>query len=144
MAFVNEYVSEENVKKYDLNGLWRKVTYGELPEGFEHTWTWDSERDSFYIPMSTGREEYSNQTTGILYYKGIAWVVRVCVEAGGSRNFSENPFNAIWGLIFIKHPDGEEAPIEALIPVLKDALAAYKTSGVMTRSGLNVVASFTF
>lgn len=144
MAFVNEYVSEDNIKKYDLEGLWKQVAYvAALPDDFRHTWTWDSEQESFYIPMSTGREEYSSHTTGTLYFKGVPWIVTIA-HRGGSSKFSEKPYKVTWGLISIKHPNGNAAPTEDLIPVLKEALIGYKAIGISILGDLDVETSFAF
>ncbi len=56
MAFVNEYVSEEDIRKYDLvtlrlqyNPVWKKE--GKLPYNYQFTWTIDRERDIFLISV---------------------------------------------------------------------------------------------
>lgn len=143
MAFVNEYVSDDNIKKYDLEAL-RMKWKGWIPPRFQHTWTFDIERDSYYIPMETGREEKSNQVRGVLYYKGIEWDVKVSLEPGCSPSFAENPYRVIWGLIHIKHPGGGPAPESEIVPVLKEALITYRVFGIDTRADLNVVTTFTF
>lgn len=144
MAFVNEYVSDEDVKKYGLEEL--RMKWGkDIPPRFRYTWTFDREKNSYYIPMRTGREEFSNQTRGVLYYKGIHWDVEVSKEPGCSLSFDENPYRIIWGLLHIKHPDGGPVPYDEVVPVLKEALEAYKVSGVTTPAKLvNVVTTFKF
>ena len=118
MPFVNEFVSVEDIKTYDLEALhikwWRKIPYG-----FQYAWTIDKKRECYYIPMRSGREEYANQTRGVFYFQGIHWDVEVSLEPGGSLSFSDNPYRLIWGLIDIKHPDGDQVPRDNIIPVLK-------------------------
>jgi hypothetical protein len=143
MAFVNEYVSEENIKKYELEALYTKWLVW-IPPRFRYTWTFDAERDSYYIPMKTGREEDSNQTRGVLYFKGIHWDVKVLGEEGSSLSFAENPYRQIWGMIHIKHPEGGLVPEAEIVPVLKEALVAYQVFGIGTPVGLNVLTRFTF
>lgn len=144
MAFVNEDVTQENIKKYGLEDLHVKW-WGEIPPRFRYRWTFDRERDSYYIPMRTGREEFSNQTRGVLYYKDIHWDVEVFKEPGGSISFNENPYCIVWGLIQIKHPQNGLVPFEEILPVLKDALTEYKVAGLITPEKLiNVITTFTF
>jgi len=143
MAFVNEYVSEENIRKYELEALYKKWLIW-IPPRFQYAWTFDAERDIYYIRMETGREEDSNQTRGVLYYRGIHWDVKVLVEKGTSLSFLENPYRQIWGLIHIKHPEGGLVPEDEIVPVLKEALTVHQVFGIYTPTGLNVVTSFTF
>lgn len=142
MAFVNEYVSDADVKKFALEAL-HKEWWGEIPPGFRYTWTFDPEGDSYYIPLRTGREEFSNRTQGVLYFKGTQWKVEVSKEPGCSLSFDENPYRIVWGLVAIKNPDGEAINGEELIPVLKKALTAYGYRGVH-RQVTNSLTEFTF
>ena len=143
MAFVNEYVSDNNIKKYNLESL-RIKCKGWIPPRFRFDWTFDSERDSYFIPMESGREENSNQVRGVFYFKGIEWDVKVSLEPGCSLSFSENPYQQIWGLIHIKHPSGGQVPENELVPVLKEALVTYQVFGIATPADLNVVTIFKF
>ncbi len=142
MAFVNEYVSEENINKHDLKALSKKW-WNWLPPEFRYAWTYDSNRDSYFIPISRGREEYAHHLRGVLYFKGTHWDIEICHEPGGSDSYLEKPYRQIWGLIHIKHPEGEPVPTEEIAPVLKEALVAYKIRGVHTKVA-DVVTSFTF
>ena len=143
MAFVNEYVGEDNIKKYGLEAL-RMEWKGSIPPRFRYEWTFDAERNCYFIPMETGREEESNQVRGVLYYKGIQWDVKVSLESNGSLSFAENPYRVIWGLRHIKHPSGGDVPEQEIVPVLKEALVAYRVFGIGTPAELNVVTHFTF
>lgn len=142
MAFVNEYVSDADVRKFALETL-HKEWWGEIPPGFRYAWTVDREGNSYYIPLRTGREEFSNRTQGILYFKGIHWKVEVSKEPGSSLSFDENPYRIIWGLVGIKNPEGKTITGEEVIPVLKKALTAYGESGVHWQVA-NSLTEFTF
>lgn len=147
MAFINEYVNEKNIKKYNLEALYRKLKWDEnwTPPGFRFAWTFDAERDCYYIPLWHGREEFSHHCRSVLYFKDIHWNVEVTHEPGGSESIAENPYRIIWGFVHIKSPDGGPTPLEELIPVLKEALIAYKVRGIHTNSKVtSVVTSFTF
>lgn len=142
MAFVNEYVSEENINKYGLKALYKKW-WGWVPPEFRFAWTYDSERDSYFVPISQGREEFSNHMSGVLYFEGIHWDIEICHEPGGSDSYAEKPYRQIWGLIHVKHPEGGFVPTEEIVPVLKEALSAYKIRGIHTKVS-DVSTSFTF
>ena len=145
MAFVNEYVSDEDVKKYDLEGLYNKWSKF-IPSNFRYNWTVDRERDSHFIRIRTGygsEPSLSNHVLGVLYYQGIHWKVEIRAEEGGSIPYSEHPYRRIWGLEWIKHPEGGAVPEAELIPILKEALIAYKVWGIDTPV-TDVVTTFTF
>lgn len=145
MAFINEYVSEENIEKYNLEALYRKMKWGDnwTPPGFRFAWTFDAERNSFYIPLKHGREEFSHHCRGVLYFKGIHWDVEVASGPNNSRSFAEIPYRQNWELIHIKHPEGNAVPMEEIIPVLKDALTAFKIDGIYSYVD-DVVTAFGF
>jgi hypothetical protein len=127
-----------------LEALFRKLK-GEPPPRFRFAWTVDRERDSYYFVKFQGREEFSNHSYSILYYKGKYWNVVVSLEDEGSISFHEDPYRIIWGLQKISLPDGGIAPYDEIIPVLKEALAAYQVSGVNTPDYLrNIVTTFKF
>ena len=113
MAFVNEYVSDADVRTFALETLHQKW-WGEIPPGFRYTWTVDREKNCYYIPLRTGREEFSNRTRGVLYFKEIPWEVEVSKEPGCSLSFDENPYRIVWGLVGIKNPEGETITGEEL------------------------------
>ena len=149
MAFVNEFVSDEDVKKYDLEGLykkWRKET----PPNFLTEWRWtvDREKDSYFIRMQTGYgtdRERADHVRGVLYYRGVQWKVEFRYEPGCSNSFSDHHFRMIWGFVSIKHPEGGSVPEAELLPVLKEALIAYKVWGIDTSAKLtDIVTTFTF
>ncbi len=142
MTFVNEYVSEENINKYGLRALSKKW-WNWLPLEFRYAWTYDSKRDSYFIPISRGREEYAHHLRCVLYFKGIYWDIEICHEPGGSDSYTEKPYRQIWGLIHIKHPEGGLAPTEEIVSVLKEALGVYKIRGVHTKVD-DVVTLFAF
>lgn len=143
MAFVNEYVSDADVEKYELDSL-RKRLKGDVPPGFRHTWTIDRERNSYYIPLWIGGgKEPLNQVRGILYHEGVHWDVAVRHELGGSVVLTDEPYRIKWGLVHIEHPSGNPVPREQIVPVLKEALAAYGVQGVHFQVP-NTVVTFAF
>ncbi|MDO8299395.1 hypothetical protein [Lacisediminimonas sp.] len=72
MPFVNEYIPPDDVKKYHIEEINKKVYLG-----FNHSrqWTIDRERDIYFRRVSRGREEFSAETTNTFYWKGrLIWL----------------------------------------------------------------------
>ena len=73
MAFVNEYASDEDFEKYDLNGIWDKyhpARKGKYYLGQRPGFTIDRERNIFFIRVRQGRFDESNRTTALLWING--------------------------------------------------------------------------
>ena len=70
MAFINEYIPEEDIKKYGIREIWdtfHPFGKGDINLQKKHSWTLDEEREIFFIPASSGKEEFSNITTCIFF-----------------------------------------------------------------------------
>jgi len=143
MAFVNEFASNENIKKYKLDELHRKWG-GRFSPSDRFEWIFDAEREYFYIVVASGREEESNQKTGFLFMNGVLWETRVRVEPTGSKSFDERPYRKVWGLIYLKGSPEATPEHQTATDALKEALVAYRVSGVVTPDYLDVQTSFTF
>ncbi|MES9822515.1 MAG: hypothetical protein ABW161_07200 [Candidatus Thiodiazotropha sp.] len=64
MTFVNEFASEEDIEKYDLNGIWNQYfpsRKGKYYLGQRPWFTIDRERNIFFMVLDGGREEHSNR-----------------------------------------------------------------------------------
>jgi len=140
MGFINEYVSEEDIKEYKLDELWFKYNPGkkEVPSYFQHHWTVDRENNVFLKEVDGGREEHSNRVVFAFFIKGDLFEVVLDTVKGGSLDFSEQPYVRIWELIQItptalvdKHKD--------LISLLKNALTSFAVSGVFTPVSNSIV-----
>ena len=146
MAFVNEYVSEEDIKKFDLDDLWHRwhrVWDGKFPPGHRHTWTVDRERGAYFKPMRVGREEHSNRYEGVLFWNGIEWQVDIDLADNSSASFNDVPFKRVWDLVRIQHPEGKSVPRDEIILILKEALIAFGYQGI-SRQIPNTVVTFNF
>ena len=143
MAFVNEYVSDEDVQKYKLDDLVRRWKGGWIPPQHRHTWTFDRERDVYFKLMSSGREEQSNHIKSVLFYKGVELTVGLVLMSGSSAMLNASPFRVIWDIEFISHPLGQLVPREEIIPVLKEALIVHGYRGIH-RQIPNTVVEFNF
>ena len=146
MVFVREFVSEEDIKKYDLDGIWdiyHPFSKGKRPPGFSHSWTIDREREIFFIPVAAGREERSNRMTCVLWWKGTLLAVKIDLAAGSSGNLSDVPFKMVWALVDVHQSDDFVVAREEVIQVLKEALTAYGYRGAK-RQVPNTIVEFKF
>lgn len=135
MAFVNEYISEEDLKKYDVEGMfkklgvWKKFFESPRPPGCELEWTIDRERDVFITWIDVGREEFCNRLTFALWWKG--QVLSVGLEVGGDGSLVGR-VTTVWRLLGIAYPNGKafDGDRDTVILDLKDALTEYKVHGI--------------
>jgi hypothetical protein len=120
MAFVNEYVSAEDVKKYDLDGINRR--FGKDPQ-IRYGWTIDRERDVFLRWIGSGREEFAGRETFALFWKGE--VLPVYTESK-SKGLLNEKTSTVWHSAAIELPPNLAGQGEAVTQVLKEALTEYK------------------
>jgi hypothetical protein len=127
MPFINEYISDENIKKYDIEALDERFHKGH----YEPSWTVDHERNMYLRYMTKEHEEFSNHLTYCFYWKGVVIEVVVITTGGGVRDGEQ------WGhykLLQLKLPANlttQEAEIKA---DLKEAFIAFKDWGVFSNS----------
>lgn len=148
MAFVNEYVSEENVKKFSLEEIifrfspeWRSPG---IPPEYRFSWTVDRERNIYLMRIKTGRDDISNRSYWVLSYQGEEIKVQIDRAQGGSHTFNENPYKMIWELVKIEpdHIPGVVTKNE-IISTLKEALVVYGQGGAR-RQVPNTIVEFNF
>jgi hypothetical protein len=155
MAFVNEFVAEEDNKKYAVDELlaefnrfnWR---HGR-PPGFSPAWTIDRERDIYLILVKSieevgpsGRPEPTGKANWILSWQGRrAQFTIERVWAAGSTDFADSPFRVVWSLKWSDTSEVPDVPREQLVACLKEALTAYGHSGVKGQVA-NTTVSFNF
>ncbi|MBU3055523.1 hypothetical protein [Pseudomonas indica] len=135
MAFVNEYIPADDIKKYDVE----KINRSFLKSNYKPSWTADRERDVYLRYMRSGREEFSNQSDFILYWKGILIRLRMEVSGGGRGGNGWTHYK----MLNIDFPEALSERREEVISDLKDALAAYKDFGVHSAT-VNHLATFEF
>jgi hypothetical protein len=125
MVFVNEYVSDEDIKKYKLNEIWLKYhpEHKSVPDHYRHEWTVDRERDIYLKWVSVGREEHSNRLTFVLYWKGEFITVELdLVGIGRTQKLTERPYRKVWELVGIWPSQPKTAKREEVLAALKEAL----------------------
>ena len=141
MAFINEYISKEDIEKYQINELMNSYRKSQdFPDKFyPHRWTIDKERESWFMWVHDPKDpldytRYTGENIFILHYKGenIEIVLRNASEES-SRKLTDNPFYVTWKLDRIKKPEAlKDVSDEEIIEVLKEALNAYGTRGIKT------------
>ena len=145
MTFVNEYASEEDIKKYNLEELKLRYHVHLRRTGWpykKHMWTIDREKQIFLICVDHGREEHSNRHI---------WVMRTQDEEveiitdriGVSKKFTEDPYILEWDLINLKSSESGSLSREGIIKLLKEALTSYGNDGT-DKFVKNAVVNFNF
>jgi len=146
MGFVNEYVSDEDIEKYDLNAIWDEfhpLYKGELFFGNRPEWTIDREANVFLISMAIGRGDHGNRRTFLLWMNGVRVVAEVDLVQGSSGDLDANPFMMVWDLARLNVPgqlDGEKANVLAMF---KAALLTFGYWGIRKQRP-NTVVEFKF
>jgi hypothetical protein len=133
MAFINEYISEEDIIKYEVKEAWEKISPGSTgPDSFlsKYTWTIDKDRDVYFIPMASGKEEFSNQSISALWWKGTLLSVSLA-SMGGYLDYPNGKGERTWALIKILKPKEFHVPDVEIIPILKDALITFGYDGII-------------
>lgn len=141
MAFVNEYIPEEDIKKYDIATWDANLLKGH----YQPDWTRDREHDIYLRYICTGREEFAGRWTFCFYRKGTVMSVDLDVSTGDTQ--TEGRWKH-YKLVDMRLAPFSPMP-EALIPQkgeilcdLKEALIAFGDAGLF--SVWNKPYSFTF
>jgi hypothetical protein len=145
MGFVNEFASEDDIKKYQLKELWDKYHPFRGPsEGFRYDWTVDRENAVYCIRIATGHEEFGNRVTFILSIRGKRYEIKLdAVGEGGAGDLSARPFRKVWAFVRVEsgfQGDNERA---AVLETLKEALSVYGFAGAL-RQIPDTIISFQF
>ena len=141
MAFVNEYVSDDEVRKHDLDGLlnsYNPLSFNPLPHsGFRHAWTIDRERDIYFLPVKTitetgrsGRHEPTNRTVFVLSWQDKKIEVVLAISPEGSVSTAAVPFVVIWELIKVDPAELPAVSHEEILQVLREILQAFVYDGI--------------
>ena len=134
MAFVNEYISDEDFKKYGLAEIDKKFIVGGTNA---RDWTIDRERGIYLrnVAMGGGNEpEIFNQTTWTFYWHDEPITLRL--DLIGGRGGRGEPGWSHWKLVWVRGGHGlpqHLKPYKAeFLHDLKEALLAYKDFGVFS------------
>ena len=125
MTFINEYIPDPDVKKYDLEEIDKQFIVGGT---YARAWTIDRARDIYLRKVAIGREEFRHQSTWTFYWKGTLLTVELdMVDAGGVRGGHG------WSHYKLRHmyiPPELTSKREEIIADLREALTDYKGGGV--------------
>ena len=141
MAFINEYISEENIEKYQINELMNSYQgEGQFPDKYyKHRWTIDKKRESWFMWVDMPHEpldhtRFTGERIFILNYQStnIEIVLRKVFEES-SEIKTDNPFYVIWKLDRIKKPiELQDIEDKEILKILKEILNVYGTRGIKT------------
>jgi hypothetical protein len=129
MAFVNEYISSQDVDKYHLEEIDERFVVGGV---YARDWTIDRVRDIYLRIASRGREDWRNQTEWTFYWKGYLLVLRL--DLLDARGANGEPGWSHWRLAWLNGSQGLPADLKAektqILETLKEALTNYQVAGV--------------
>lgn len=143
MTFINEYVSKENIEKYQLEALWKRTHLGQTPIGDSYSWTFNNERNIFLMLIRSGNEmETANDHTFLLWWDGSE--ISLQLKREGNANYRTNEGHATWHLKRLNiPPDFQAATVEEVTDVVKQALTHYGFMGAH-RTLKNYAVNFSF
>ena len=131
MTFINEYASDADIEKYELNDVWdryrpaqKKRFWGRKPE-----LTVDHERNVFLMVHSSGAVSGGTQFKFLLSINKQESFVYLNLVKGTSRNLSERPFSMVWDLVLIEKPENSCLEDSEIVRETKAAVSAYGYSG---------------
>ena len=130
MGFVNEFITEEDVQKYQLAEIDKRFVVGGTNA---RDWTIDRERDIYLRNVAVGGHtdpEIRNQTKWTLYWHGTLLVLGL--DGMGSGGKSGEPGWSHWKLVWLCGRSGLPAHLMAqkvqVLETLKEA--AHRGGGV--------------
>ena len=144
MSFVNDYVSDEDALKYDLDNLWNKYCYWglKMPEALtyfevhQHAWCVDKERGYWlfncgYLMSEESRSGYpepSDKEVFILHVNGQN--IEFILTSHGLGATDLYPTHFSYNLVSMTPSCLPNMSREILITILKEALNVFKCSGI--------------
>ncbi len=133
MVFINEYISEEDRRKYKIDELFleRNPQHKKVPEYWELHWCRDKNRDLYLMSAGLTNQavcedvvEYFN-----FYVNGELFKYTLRHGPGCSINFSEDPYVVSWELVNVQKPSNTVLSIKDVTSLFKEALIAYGCDG---------------
>lgn len=145
MAFINEYVSEEDIQKYQLREIWLQHHPAYKKDKnpfstFRFKWAIDRERDTYLMCISGGGYD-RDYSEWVLFWRNQPVTIHLKMPGEGSKSF-EQPYRIVWALDRIyKQLVGAEQ--QEFLHALKEALTVYGYDGIRKQIP-NTVVSFKF
>ena len=145
MPFVNEYVSDEDAQKYDLDNLWNKYNYSwilRMPKALnrfevhQHAWCVDKERSYWLFNCGflrnensrSGYPEPSNKEAFILHVNDQN--IEFILSSSSMETSDLYPIHFCWNFVSMTPSCLPNMSREILITILKEALNVFKCSGI--------------
>ncbi|MBS0355280.1 MAG: hypothetical protein JSR83_15435 [Proteobacteria bacterium] len=129
MAFVNEYLSEDDCKKYEIHLIDERFVVGGTSS---NSWTIDRDRNIYLRTVARGREEFSHLSTWTLYWHEDLIVLELeNLSTSGPTGGVCHGHKRVRSIEIPPHLEDKRADI---LSDLKDALTAYKDGGVYARA----------
>ena len=130
MAFVNEWISEEDMEKYHIREIRKKMVADKLDR---LCWVRDRERDMYLMKVNAlGRDnEYE---TWLLYARGKYAAVRI--YCAGSKRLDDGTLHRRWRFVefdkglFCPFPEPPQEDLPAIFRLLEEALSVYGAEGM--------------
>lgn len=132
MAFVNEYITPEDREKYGLDELDKIYQRIFLPMSTGSDFTIDRKRDSYLRLVKLGRESEGEGNINYFsfLFKGNIFLVRLGITSGGKHREKATRYYELRP----SHYSKEQELISAGgLEVFKEALLAFKTSGILSK-----------
>ena len=139
MAFVNEWISQEDIKKYNLIELkdsYLKKDYRSYKDWMKLHWCVDRKREIWFMyvvspHVDDHRVGFTGEDFFILHYQGQnIEIVMHRVSKESSVKLSDIPFRVIWKLIRINGEAIKGFEYEEILSVLKEVLNTYGWMGI--------------
>ncbi|MFA0923718.1 hypothetical protein [Xanthomonas fragariae] len=131
MAFINEFITSEDIEKYELESIDKKFIFG---GSSSRDWVIDREREMYLRNVAHGgaaEPEVRNQTKWSFYWRGELVILRLdLMESGGE---SKGAGWSHWKLVWINEGKGLPPHLKincaSFIEDLKSALTAHNGFG---------------
>ena len=134
-AFINEYISEDSLEKYNMGAIDKRTSYGSIATNFwvvnkeQHIWLRELYVESDHTAHGGG---YSGISYWNFYWKGHLMTAKIkLLEAGGKRGEHR------WArkkLLDLSLPAELEDKHDLVLKDLEAALTEYKEAGVLSKS----------
>lgn len=143
MAFVNEYISQEDIKKYGLDEVWEKYTKDrtiKMLGDAARQWTINKNENIFMVPLAKVIAEeydhgcsYTKEQCFLFYFQDKFFEIRL-IMVDYKKAFSENglkvtAYSVVWDLLSI-NPEAKD--VHAFNENLKAALKTFGMNGVVS------------
>jgi len=132
MTFINEYIPEKDIEKYNL----KNIDSHFHPSINADDWTVDRERDMYLRQQSSGREEYAHESWWTFYWHGRLFSLQLDIVSAGGKPGGPGWSHYKLRRIALFEKDESSSFIEdhftQITSDLEKALSAYKGGGVFS------------